>query len=189
MDAPYRFMSTGELTLEAQYPALFTSQVWFGNTDVKFSRLDTPPQPDNLIANINIIPKVGNKWLILQTEDGDWEIPGGTREPDEPIINTLKRELLEEAGAELISDKIIPIGAWHCHNHGEPYRPHTPHPIYYRYVVTASVKIIDKPSNPDDGEQIVKVEAVDLETIIDRFKEANRADIADLFKIANSLWQ
>lgn len=168
---------------EAQFPALFTPTQWFGNTDVQFTLLSEPPE-NTLIANINIIPRIEDKWLILRTEAGTWEIPGGTREPNESLLETLQRELLEEAGAK-ISNKIIPIGAWKCYCHaGKPYRPHTPHPVYYRYVVTAEVEIIGKPTNPQDGEQMISVEALTLSTVMHNFIQDDRQDIAALFQIA-----
>lgn len=41
-----------------------------------------------------------DRWLFVQhKERTTWEIPGGRREPDEPILETAKRELCEETGA------------------------------------------------------------------------------------------
>ncbi|MEG0327710.1 MAG: NUDIX domain-containing protein [Erysipelothrix sp.] len=47
-----------------------------------------------------IITKYQNKWLFCRHQSREtWEIPGGTREKGETIIETARRELYEETGA------------------------------------------------------------------------------------------
>jgi 8-oxo-dGTP diphosphatase len=116
---------------ERKYPYLFNEVTWsWGPTRAKFILLEAPPPPQT-IANVNIVPRVGDRLLVLQHEDGSWDVPGGTLEAGESYLETARRELIEEAGAKLASFSVI--GAWRCQSLAtEPYRSHLPHPDYYR---------------------------------------------------------
>ena len=63
---------------------------------------------DELLKFAVIIAKHQDKWVFCKHKERDtYEIPGGHREKDESIIETAKRELIEETGA--IEFKIEPI--------------------------------------------------------------------------------
>ena len=51
-----------------------------------------------------------NRWLVLRLQTGEWEIPGGTLEAGESYIEAINRELIEEAGARLISFESFGLG-------------------------------------------------------------------------------
>jgi hypothetical protein len=63
----------------SQYPALTAGGGW-GTVRWTFELCDTVPDPA-LVTNINLIPKVGQDWVALYFDDGEWGVPGGTREP------------------------------------------------------------------------------------------------------------
>ncbi len=170
------------------YPHLFRPEVWsWGPTHAIFEAHDAPP-PEHLISNVNIVPHVGDQWVILRLEDGSWEIPGGTLEANEHYRDALCRELLEEAGAALVNSS--PLGAWRCHNEGErSYKPHLPYPDSYRYVVYGEVNLIGKPLNPPDGEKVVSVECVPLEEAVRRFLSNGRHNLAELYQLAADVRQ
>jgi 8-oxo-dGTP pyrophosphatase MutT (NUDIX family) len=169
---------------DEKYPHLFCEVLWeWGPIRARFKKLETEPA-HNLIAHINLVPRVGAKWLLLRHENGAWDIPGGTLEPGETYIEALQRELLEEAGAELRSFKIL--GAWHCNSLAKKtYRPHLPFPEFYRLVAYGQVELNSTPTNPPDGEQIAAVECVSLERAITNFKSCQRFDLAELYQFAS----
>ncbi len=58
-----------------------------------------------------IVSQYQGLWIYCQhRERRSWEIPGGRREPQEPILETAKRELYEETGA--VDFEITPICAY-----------------------------------------------------------------------------
>lgn len=55
---------------------------------------------DSLLKFAVIIAQTDGKWVFCKHRDREtYEIPGGHREPGEPILETAKRELYEETGA------------------------------------------------------------------------------------------
>ena len=177
-------------SLIQQHPTLFQEVIWpWGPIRAKFVLLDAGrAPPPHLIANVNVVPRVGNRdqWVMIQLADGAWEMPGGTRELDEDYVTTARRELLEEAGTRLHTLRVF--GAWHCYSLAEkPYRPHLPFPEFYRVVCLGDVELVKSPSNPSDGEHVAAVEGVPLETAIVRFVSSGRHDLAELYHLAACL--
>ena len=174
--------------LRHRYPNLFAVKHWraaVGSVDQTFSLCDMSPS-DNLIGNVNIAPFVGETCLVIRLSNGQWEIPGGTREPGEPYIETAKRELLEEAGARLLTFTLF--GAWHCRSTApEPYRAHLPHPEFYRVVGWGEVKVVGQPLDLAGAEEVALVECVPVEEAARRFRESSRPDLAELYMLAAEL--
>jgi 8-oxo-dGTP diphosphatase len=57
---------------------------------------------DHVLKYAVIMTKYNNNWVFARHEARDtWEIPGGRREPNEEIIKTAERELIEETGAKI----------------------------------------------------------------------------------------
>lgn len=55
---------------------------------------------DSLLKFAVIVAKTNGKWVFCKHKSRDTlEIPGGHREPNENIIDTAKRELIEETGS------------------------------------------------------------------------------------------
>ncbi|MEM7033508.1 MAG: NUDIX domain-containing protein [Chloroflexota bacterium] len=171
-----------------KYPNLFQKATWprrLGDTMAQF-KLDKNLPPTHLISTVHMAPRIKDDWVLVQFEDGTWEYPGGGTEPSESYLEALKREMMEEAGAVLRTFQII--GAWYCHslaNH--PRKPHMPHPDTIILIGTGEVELVQKPTNPDNAEQIVEVACVPLEIAIQRFLSMGRKDVAELYQLAAEL--
>jgi 8-oxo-dGTP diphosphatase len=168
---------------QRHYHSLFLPVFWeWGPIRAQFQQLDAPP-PEHLIGNVNVIPYIGDQWVMIRLESGAWEITGGTLEPDEHYLDAARRELLEEAGAKLLNFQ--PLGAWNCASEApKPYRPHLPHPNFYRFVGYGEVELVGKPLNPSDAEQVASVELVSTEEAVHRYRSIGRHEFADLYLLA-----
>ncbi|WP_366289645.1 NUDIX domain-containing protein [Paenibacillus sp. AN1007] len=164
----------------AQFPALSTTIHW-GIVEAEF-RLGKQVD-ETLVSNVSIIPFVGEQCVVFQLDNGLWELPGGTLEAGEPYMGGLERELMEELGAELRSYQIF--GQFHCTSSApSPYRPYIPHPHFVRVIGYGDVELVSDPLNPEDGEQVVSVEVVNIDEAVQRFREQNRQDIAEMYELA-----
>lgn len=170
---------------EESYPNLCQTYDW-GKVVSHFAISGELPA-EQLISNVNIVPFIDDKCVIIRLDDGKWEMPGGTLEANEDYATAIKRELMEEAGAKLTSSFTV-IGAWKFISSTEkPYKPHLPHPIYYRVVGYGDVQLVSAPLIPDDGEKVAAVVAVSIEEAKRHFSETGRLDLAELYEIANIL--
>lgn len=129
--------------------------VAYAGCDIQYHR--APPPPD-LVSRLHLVARTDEGLVVVCRSVEGWRfLPGGTREPDEPVPHLAARELTEEAGAELRSE-IRLFGAHEAISRlAAPYRPHLPHPRAYWAYAVAQVELTGPPTNPDDGEQVVAV--------------------------------
>ena len=167
--------------LAPQYPNLFGPATW-GPVQCRFALLESNP-PAALVSNISIVPFAGDKVAQIELENGLLEIIGGTLEPGESYRGAIERELIEEAGARLLS--LEPFGVWYCHSTAPiPYRPHIPHPDFYRLVAYAEVEIVGPPQVPEGGEPVRYVHLLPVEEAANSFRSQGRPELAELYLLA-----
>ena len=171
------------------YPYL--AQVRTGDRQRWQFELRAAPPPANLISNVYAVSFIGTQCLLirmLHRQREVWDITGGTLEPGETYLDAIRRELLEEAGAHLLTYK--PFGAWHCWSSTPaPYRPHLPHPESYRVVGYGEAALVGTPTNPPDGEQVIEVACVPVEEAVRRLRTSwpNLPELAELYRLAAAL--
>lgn len=171
--------------LATAYPALFGPLRWGVVSVASFTSSATVPDR-TMIQSVNVVPFIGGQCVVVEVADGQLTLPGGTQEPGETLLQTARRELMEEAGAELVS--VGPLGYWNCHSErNEPWRPFLPHPDYVRLVLMGDVELTQLPTNPEDGEQIAHVMLLDLQLAVERFTRAGQPELADLYALAADL--
>jgi len=174
-------------TWAERFPELFAPAFWhWGDLDTQFT-LEQPP--DELISNVHVIARAEGGIVVCRNDLGWRFLPGGTREPDEPIEETARRELLEEAGARLTGPLTWLGGHRADHRRPGPYRPHLPHPVSYWINVVADVVVDLAPTNPPDGEQVVEVLVLPPEKAIEFLDEENDNDglMANLVRLAMAM--
>lgn len=175
----------------SEYPDLARPYRWeWGPIDGLFELSGEPPE-DQLISNVRIVPFVGDDVVVLKMASGNWDHPGGTRGPGEAVLETARRELLEEAGAKLVS--LESFGVFRCHSYAkEPFRPHLPHPDFCHLVVTAEVELVGEPGNPEgETDQTEQVLTVSLEDAVSRFVTRDDGGLwmADMYRLGAEVRQ
>ena len=59
---------------------------------------------------------VDGKILLVHENTGTWSLPGGWCDVDQSVASNTEKEVLEEAGLTVTSEKIIAIQDWRKHN-------------------------------------------------------------------------
>ncbi|MFC7404427.1 NUDIX hydrolase [Georgenia alba] len=142
-----------------EFPTLFTERyLEFAGCRV-LGTFDVPP--DGLVAKLHLVAVTDRGHvLVCVGEDGDVFLPGGTREPDESLADLARRELREEAGAELRGELTHLLALRAVSERPSPYRPHLPHPTSYWSFAVGPAEVVSAPTNPPDGERVVDVRAL-----------------------------
>lgn len=177
-------MTTPSPPSRDRYPTLLTPLDTVGATGHFVVGAQTPPE--ELIGNGYLVPRVGAEWLYITERGGRPQLPGGKKEPGESHREALRREVLEELGAEIVSSQVI--GHWLTRSKRQhPIHPHLPHPHSAAVVYCGEVRLVGAPTNPADTTLTESVVAAPLEAVVAAFQAAGRDDLADLYRLAGDL--
>jgi len=169
-----------------EFPTLSAPLRW-GNISLTGFQLLNDLPPIEEVQSVNVVPFIGNDCVVISLAGGSVNLPGGTMERGESFLETARREIREEVGAEIRS--LALIGQWACHSDDpKPWRSHLPHPDFIRVVLCGEIEIVRPPENPEDGEQIARVEVLPLEEAISRLDAAQRHELAALYRVAHAIW-
>jgi 8-oxo-dGTP diphosphatase len=169
----------------AAFPTLFArTYVDYADCDLGFT---AGPVPDELVSRLHLVAKTTHGRLIVCRSIQGWRfLPGGTREPGEPLVELAGRELREEAGARLTGSVTVFASHVADSRRETPHRPHLPHPrTYWAYGVTEA-DLVGQPTNPDDGEHVVEVLALPLADAAGYLEEHDPLH-ADVVRLARAM--
>lgn len=120
----------------AQHAPIFeTTAVWGGGAlplrERSYLSRECPPL--EYVTSVRSIVLKGGDVLVLHNRNGSHIFPGGRCKPGEALEETLRREILEEAGWTVAG--IVPLGFVHFH-HLKPKPPEYkyPHPDFIQLI-------------------------------------------------------
>lgn len=168
-----------------RFPELFLpAYVDYADTDVTFA---VGPQPDQLISRIHCVAVDPRSQVIVCRSIQQWRfLPGGTREPGEAIIETVRRELLEEAGAKITGEPLIFAAQISRSRRQQPYRPHLPHPLSHWAFAVVRAEVVQPPTNPEDGEEVIEVRSMAVPQAA-RWLAVHDPVCADVVRLADAM--
>lgn len=175
------------IDLDAQFPALARGIRW-RNTALVGCRLVTGEPDPARLQSVNMVPFVGDRAVVIALADGHIMLPGGTRERDETLLQTISHEMREETGYAL--DSCYPFAVLECISYNEkPWRDYLVHPRFERLVCFGEVHQVGAPENPEGAEHVATVELLGIEEAIAFLQEGDRPELADLYRLAAEIRQ
>jgi 8-oxo-dGTP pyrophosphatase MutT (NUDIX family) len=171
-----------EIDLAARFPDLARGVRW-RNTALTGCRLVTgKPNPARL-QSVNMVPFVGDRVIVIALEKGHIMLPGGTRERDETLLQTISREMLEETGHAV--DSCFPFAVLDCISYDEkPWRDYLVHPEFERLICFGDVHQVSLPENPAGAEQIARIEILPVAEAVTFLRDIGRPELADIYGLA-----
>ncbi len=159
-------MDDGAEDYRSRFPQLFEeSYVDYAQARITYV---TGAAPDELVTRLHLVALTGEHEVVVCRSVQDWRfLPGGTREAGESLADLARRELVEEAGAELRGDLLLFSAHEAVSELPAPYRPHFPHPRACWGYAVARVEVTGAPTNPPDGEDVVEVLTLPVEEAAD----------------------
>jgi 8-oxo-dGTP diphosphatase len=121
--------------------------------------------PEELITSVRGVLIRGGSVAVMHNPGGQHPVPGGRRDGDESLLDTLRREVMEEAGCVIDEPKLL--GFIHFRHvtpcpEGYPY----PYPDFCQAVFAARIVDIREVVDPDGWEE--RVELVLVEECVTR---------------------
>jgi 8-oxo-dGTP diphosphatase len=168
-----------------RYPDLFRPHphTWDGVRRDYALQLTLVPPADDLVVNVRLVAvDEEGRVVVCETVEGWRTLPGGSRERGESVQEAAERELHEEAGHE-VTGPITWFASFTVTGNTRPWRDWHPHPVSAWAVGTASAHRVGAPTNPADGEVVVRVQALQVDDAVaylDGFDNGGQAQLVAL---------
>lgn len=123
----------------SRHPPLAQSEVlWHGGAArlLKTIHLGDELPPIDLITSVRAVVLRGDRVLVLSNKDGEHFLPGGRRELGETLIESLRREVLEETGWTIREPALVGVARFHYLGPRPPGRDY-PYPDFVQVVYAA----------------------------------------------------
>jgi 8-oxo-dGTP diphosphatase len=142
--------------------------------------------PRDLIGTVKMVAYTGDRFLAVRSPSGWWE-PGGKPEPGEHYLDTIKREMLEETGCQVIDFKLF--GAFRCVSLKDtPHQPGLLWPEFYFLWGYGEVKKVSQPQSTPT-EEILEIGFASLEETCSRLHPTPGSGplLVDIYRLADRL--
>ena len=132
--------------LESMMPVAHGEAIWAGGTTLRLTYyVGTVRPPAGYVSSVRCLLLKGARVLIVRSTDGTHHLlPGGRREDGESLLETLRRELLEETGCT--ASAIRQLGVVHFHHLRRPRRG-TSTPTPTSFGLCSAVRLVSRWSN------------------------------------------
>lgn len=171
-----------DIDLANRFPHLARGVRW-RNTALTGFRVITGQPDSTRLQSVNMVPFVGNEVIVIELQNGHIMLPGGTRERNETLLQTISREMREETGYAL--DSCFPFAVLECVSYdAKPWRDFLVHPEFERLVCFGDVHRIGLPENPVGAEQVSHLQVLPLQDAITFLQRAGRPELSDLYTLA-----
>jgi 8-oxo-dGTP pyrophosphatase MutT (NUDIX family) len=112
---------------------------------------ETPPLP--FVTSVRAIVLNDTSVIVVRAPDGTHLLPGGRREPNEALLDTLTREVLEETGWSIAQLQLLGIKHFH-HLTPKPHDYRYPYPDFLQMVYRAKAQQYLPDAREIDGYEI-----------------------------------
>jgi 8-oxo-dGTP diphosphatase len=169
-------------SLHHSFAILDTTYEWRQVT----SRFREEVPPRERTSHVHLVPFIGDRAVLLRTEEDGWSTPGGTLLEGEPVDAAAGREMAEAIGGRV--DRFELFGQWDSStSEGEPYRPWLPYPRFSLALGWADVAITGPPEEPRGVERktVLEIVILPVDQAARRLATLDRPHLAALYTLAH----